>query len=269
MTLRDKQGEPVSGTEGSVEPRPARSPRLLPGPGPSTMRTGYFGIEGLDDMLPYGLTYDTQIMAEGDTGIGKSVLAAQFLYEGLVTGDTCIYIACDEPPDVMRENMTSFRLGTRAHEAAGKLIFVDAYARDRSKEKYHIPDPSNFDEFFLYEKKVVEMAAGNPTRLIVDSVSTILATATTPEIISFNATRLRYLRSRNVLTLDSIVWSVLEDRALNGLRHAYPMILYMKYIRSEGMMQRYLQLGKLKSGQFQATQHLFSIDPRTGIVVQR
>lgn len=249
----------------------ARSGGLPSGPseaGP-TPRMGFFGVEGLDDLLPSGVSYDTQIMVEGDTGIGKSVLAAQFLYEGLVTGDTCVYIACDEPPQVMRATMTNFRLGAEAHERIGRLIFVDAYARDRSAERHVIPDPSSFDEFFLYERRFVELAGDRPIRLVVDSLSTIMATASTAEVITFNSSRLRYLRSRRALTLDSVVVDTLDVRTVNGLRHAYPMIVRMRYAQTEtGALQRYIQLGKLKSGQFAATQHQFSIDPRTGIVFQ-
>ncbi len=232
-------------------------------------RQGYFGVEGLDDMIPGGIGYDTQVMVEGDTGIGKSVLAAQFLYEGLMVGDTCVYIACDEPPNIMRRNMASFRLGTIAHERAGKLIFVDAYTRDRSTELNSIPDPTSLDELFLYEKRFVELAGrSGPVRLVVDSLSTVFGLASSAEIVAFNATRLRYLRSRSVLTLDTIVRGVLDERTTNGLRHAYPMIVNLRFVASEGRMQRLIQLGKLRSGMFQATQYPFTIDPRTGIVVQ-
>lgn len=244
-----------------------RTPAREPGPGPQATRIGYFGVEGLDDLLPQGITYDSQIMSEGDTGVGKSVLAAQFLYEGLVTGDTCVYVACDEPPQVMRVNMANFRLGTMAHEQAGRLIFVDAYARERSRERFAIPEPENFDEFFLHTKKVIELAGDRPVRMVTDSLSTIMATARPDDILAFNSNRLRYLRSRNVLALDAYVGGILDERTMNGLRHAYPMIVYLKYITSNGFMQRYIQLGKLKSGQFQASQHTFSIDPRTGIIV--
>ncbi len=238
------------------------SPQGAPG------RAGFLGVEGLDDLIPYGISYDTQVMLEGDTGIGKSVFAAQFLYEGLTTGDTCIYIACDEPPEMMRRNMANFRLGTVAHERAGRLLFVDAYSRDRSNERYTIPDPTSFDEFFLYEKRFVETVGEGPVRLAVDSLSTIMAMARTEEVVEFNANRLRYLRSRNVLTLDSVVVGVLDDRAMNGLRHAYGMIVNMRYVTVDGSTHRVINLGKLKSGQFQANQQLFTIDPRTGIVIQ-
>ena len=232
-------------------------------------RLGFFGVEGIDSLLPSGITYDTQIMVQGDTGIGKSVLSAQFLYEGLLVGDRCIYIACDEPPEVMRESMANLRLGTIAHERTGQLVFIDAYTRERSREPHFIPDPSNFDEFFLYQKRVLEEKPDVPTRLVVDSISTIYSTSAASDVLEFSGHRLRYLRSKRVLTMDVFVGGVMEERAIAGLAHFYPMILRMHYLTVDGSLQRYFQLGKLKSGQFTSTRYQFSIDARTGIIVQR
>lgn len=231
------------------------------------LRRGFFGVEGLDDLVPEGVTYDTQIMVQGDTGIGKSVLAAQFVYEGLLAGDVCIYIACDEPPEAMRRSMANFRLGTRAYEETGQLVFVDAYTRERSRERHHIVDPGNFDEFFLYQRRLVEGCRGRPTRLVVDSMSTILSTADTTDTLQFSGARLRYLRSAAALTLDNYVLGVMDERSVAGLSHVYPLIVNMKYVPVAGALQRYIQLGKLRSGQFSATQHPFTIDARTGIVI--
>ena len=233
----------------------------------SGMRLGYFGVEGIDELLPSGLAYDTQIMVQGDTGVGKSVLAAQFLYEGLLVGDYCIYIAIDEPPEVMRETMANFRLGTMAYERLERLVFVDAFGRQLSNERLVIREPGNFDEFFTYLRQIVDEYRRGPTRLVTDSISTIMATASLADILEFNDARLRFLRSREVLTLDNYVAGVLEERTLAGLSHSYPLILTLTYARVDGGLQRFLQFGKLKSGQFRATRHSFTIDPRTGIVV--
>lgn len=233
-------------------------------------QNGFLGVEGLDALLPDGITYDSQIMVIGDTGVGKSVLAAQFLYEGLVTGDVCIYIACDEPLNNMRQHMAGFRLGTTAYERAGQLLMLDAYGRELSNEKRVVPDPTNLDEFFLYQKQIVDeaRATGKRMRMVVDSLSTPMATSPANEIIDFNAHRLRYLRANRVLTLDNVVANVLDERTVSGLTHAYPLIIRMGYHMENGTMDRYIQLGKLKSGQFSANEHGFTIDPRTGIVLQ-
>ncbi|HEX2987044.1 MAG TPA: ATPase, partial [Chloroflexota bacterium] len=121
---------------------------------------------------------------------------------------------------------------------------------------------------FLYEKRMVEMAAGRPVRIVADSISTLLSTASATDILEFSGHRLRYLRSRQVLTLDVYVGGVMEERAVAGLAHLYPMILRMHYQSTGNVLQRYLQLGKLKSGQFTSQQHQFNIDSKTGIIVQ-
>jgi KaiC/GvpD/RAD55 family RecA-like ATPase len=229
---------------------------------------GFFGVEGIDTLLPQGMTYDTQIMVQGETGIGKSVLAAQFLYEGLLVGDKCVYVACDEPPDVMRQNMANLRLGSIAYEETGQLVFLDAYSRERSRERYSVPDPGNFDKFLLYQKRVLEGLGEGSVRMAVDSISTVYSTRDAGEVLEFSGHRLRYLRARRVLTLDVYVGGVMEERAVAGLNHLYPLILRMQYAKVDGSLQRYLQLGKLKSGQFSSTQHQFSIDFRTGMIVQ-
>ena len=245
----------------------ARNPPWRSAPGGQHSQPGFFGVEGIDALVPGGVSYDTQIMVQGDTGIGKSVLAAQFVYEGLLVGDRCVYVACDEPPSALRESMANLRLGTVAYERSGQLVFIDSYSRERSRETYFVPDPSNFDEFFLYQRRVLDQHAGVPTRMVVDSISTVLSTAATPDILEFSGLRLRYLRARRVLTLDVVVAGVIEERALAGLSHLYPMILKMHYVPVDGSLQRYLQLGKLRSGHFTSVQHQFSIDPRTGIIV--
>lgn len=80
---------------------------------------GFFGIDGLDQVVPQGMEYGSQILVYGDTGVGKTILAGEFLKEGLLCGDICIYVACDEPPAVMRGHLREYRVGVRAYEEAG------------------------------------------------------------------------------------------------------------------------------------------------------
>jgi archaellum biogenesis ATPase FlaH len=89
------------------------------------------------------------------------------------------------------------------------------------------------------------------------------------DIVEFNAHRLRFLRQRGVLTLDNYVKGTLDEQVLNRLRHAYPIIVNLRYAATDGNPMRLIQLGKLKSGQFAGEAFPFIIDPRTGIVVQR
>lgn len=51
---------------------------------------GFFGIDGLDQVVPQGMEYGSQILVYGDTGVGKTILAGEFLKEGLLCGDISI-----------------------------------------------------------------------------------------------------------------------------------------------------------------------------------
>lgn len=248
----------------------ALEPAVLTAAEHATGQVGYFGLDGLDALLPEGLSYDSQVMVTGETGIGKSIFAAQFLYEGLVTGDTCIYVACDETPDNTRQYLAGFRLGTVAYERIGQLLIVDAYGRELSRERRVVPEPTNLDEFFVYQKQAVDeaLAAHRRVRLVVDSLSTVMAVNTPTDCIEFNSHRLRYLRSRRVLTLDNYVAGVLDERTMAGLSHIYPLIVRLSYHGTATERARYIQVGKLKSGMFSATERPFTIDPRTGIVLR-
>jgi KaiC/GvpD/RAD55 family RecA-like ATPase len=248
----------------------AGAPAALTAAERAAAQVGYFGLEGLDALLPEGLSYDSQVMVTGETGIGKSIFAAQFLYEGLVTGDTCIYVACDEAPINMRQHMAGFRLGTVAYERIGQLLMVDAYGRELSRERRVVPEPTNLDEFFVYQKQTVDeaLATHRRVRMVVDSLSTVMAVNTPTDCIEFNSHRLRYLRAHRVLTLDNYVAGVLDERTMAGLSHAYPLIVRLSYHGTANDLTRYIQLGKLKSGMFSASERPFTIDPRTGIVVR-
>ncbi|NPV27594.1 MAG: ATPase [Firmicutes bacterium] len=231
------------------------------------MSRAFFGVEGLDTIVSQGLSYGSQILVQGDTGVGKTVLAGEFIKEGLICGDTCIYVACDEAPSVMREHLTMFKLSTKAYEETGRLIFVDAYEQDDSPELYSISDHGNLDKYFTLEKKILSKNLGGRVRLIVDSMSTLLTGLDSNQIINFHKNRLKFLRKHGVLTMDVFVKDILESQVMTAISHLYNVIVRMTLGGSPARPVRILQLGKLKSGKFSANQYMFTIHPVFGIVV--
>ncbi len=227
----------------------------------------YFGVEGLDRLISKGMSYGSQIMVHGDTGVGKTVLAGEFIKEGLRCGDVCIYVACDEPPAVMRQHLGTFRVGTRAYEEVERLIFVDAYEEEASSEKFHIADQRSLDKYFALERELIRCYAGRRIRLVVDSLSTIFTPFDPPEILEFHRSRLKYLRKNEILTLDIFVDGVLEDRVMTIASHLYNVILKMKFGGTETRPVRILQVGKVRSGKFSSTPYMFGISPVFGILV--
>ncbi|MFQ6012327.1 MAG: RAD55 family ATPase [Thermoplasmata archaeon] len=66
------------------------------------------GIEGLDKMLSGGLVPGRPYALTGPPGSGKSILAMQFLLEGIKNGESVIMVSVDEPPNEIKANMGHF-----------------------------------------------------------------------------------------------------------------------------------------------------------------
>jgi len=227
----------------------------------------YFGVEGLDVIAAQGLSYGSQIMVQGETGIGKTVLAGQFIKEGLLCGDTCVYVACDEAPGVMRNHLIGFNLCPQAYEQANRLVFVDAYEQEESAEAFYVNGHGGLDKYFCLEREILKAYQGRCVRLVVDSFSTLAADVEPVELINFHQHRLKYLRKNGILAMDVFVNDVLDPRAMTSLAHMYYVIVKMNFGGGGTSPTRMIQLGKLKSGKFSASRYMFTIHQVFGIIM--
>jgi KaiC/GvpD/RAD55 family RecA-like ATPase len=67
------------------------------------------GISGLDKLLHGGFVPGRPYIVSGPPGAGKTILAMQFLREGLEGGERCLFVALEEPPNELKINMRPFR----------------------------------------------------------------------------------------------------------------------------------------------------------------
>jgi circadian clock protein KaiC len=65
------------------------------------------GVWGLDEILAGGLTRGRMFLLEGAPGTGKTTIALQFLLEGAVRGEKCLYITLSETDDELRDSAAS------------------------------------------------------------------------------------------------------------------------------------------------------------------
>jgi circadian clock protein KaiC len=91
------------------------------------------GVKGLDEILGGGFPRGRTILVVGSPGSGKTILAVQFLRAGAVAGERSIYIAFDERPEQVKENVSAFGWDLDRLEAEGKIMFVDATPFRRAK----------------------------------------------------------------------------------------------------------------------------------------
>ena len=59
------------------------------------MKSVKTGIPGFDDVLKGGLPERTAMLVTGVPGAGKTILALQYILEGLQAGEPCLFISCE------------------------------------------------------------------------------------------------------------------------------------------------------------------------------
>ncbi|TFF84932.1 ATPase [Candidatus Heimdallarchaeota archaeon] len=100
------------------------------------------GMPGLDKMLNGGLPKGRTILLSGPAGAGKTTLATQFIYKGVLEhGDPGIYVTFDESPETVRENFASYNWRIESLEKENLLALVDGFsmrAGVASKERFNI-----------------------------------------------------------------------------------------------------------------------------------
>jgi len=112
----------------------------------------------------------------GPSGIGKTIFAKQFLFNGLVNGEIGIYLSTDESPRRIQESMK--RLGFNVDTYADNDTFriIDGYSwkiGGKSCSKYCVSNPDNLAS--------VSMAIDNArkdlkkTRLVLDSLTGLMS----------------------------------------------------------------------------------------------
>lgn len=233
----------------------------------TSSKTGYFGIHGIDNLIGEGLAYGSQIMIKGNSGVGKSVLAAQFVKETLACRDNCIYVCCDESPGEMRENLKQYGVHPLPYEEKGRLVFIDAYSLEPTGKNYFSSE-DGLEKYLALERQVIKsMKNGYPTRIIVDSLSTLLMGRDNQEIMQFHRFRLKLLKRSGIIDMDLMVDEVLEESMFKLSAHLYDVIINMYYTGSPERQIRALHLGKMKSGKFDSSQLFYTIDSNIGLII--
>jgi KaiC/GvpD/RAD55 family RecA-like ATPase len=133
------------------------------------------GIEGFDDLCEGGLIRNRSYLLSGPAGAGKTIFGLQYLYNGITKyGENGIYIATEERPDEVRENVLKFGWDFEALEDEGKLAMIDACSTKigiPSHEKY--VDVRPFDLRSMMDQIIAIQDSIDAKRALFDSTTSI------------------------------------------------------------------------------------------------
>ena len=118
------------------------------------------GVAGLDELISGGFPKGRVILVLGGPGTGKTILASQFLYKGLVEyGENGVFVSLDESKNHFYPEMLKFGWDFKKAEDEGKFAFIDATRLSRVailKEKMMREETSSLRGKQLQIDKLIE-----------------------------------------------------------------------------------------------------------------
>lgn len=127
------------------------------------------GIKGLDELIGGGIASGSRTILYGPPGVGKTVFAMQFLWQGLLDGEAVSFDVMDKPFPRLRAYFKSFGWNIEPYEANKKFISIqafphfDPYPRDSNVIYFGLDD---FEEMkridkLISDSRVTRFAAGD------------------------------------------------------------------------------------------------------------
>lgn len=91
------------------------------------------GVKGLDNVIEGGYPRQRTMMLMGGPGVGKTIMALQFINETCKSGLKCMYLATEETPEELYTQANQLGLDLEKHVKSDKLDIISALA-ERMKD---------------------------------------------------------------------------------------------------------------------------------------
>lgn len=126
-------------------------------------------IEGFDEITHGGMPIGRTTLASGTSGTGKTLLAIQFLYNGIqYLGEPGVFVTFEESPVDIITNARSFGWELQKLIDEGKLFILDASPDPEGQEVV-----GNFDLSALIERIQYAIRKYKAKRVSIDSVTAV------------------------------------------------------------------------------------------------
>ena len=228
------------------------------------------GIPGLDSLIEGGFPQGRSILVTGEPGTGKSILALQFLAEGLKRNEKCIFVSADENPMDILEQAASIGWDFERHIENKELAILNAGTYLTSSpggaSERHIDVQKAVSDLGVFVKQL------GAKRLVLDPAGPfLLLRASTARIQDQIRLLIRLMRSSlpttNLLTSYAVPRT--GERSMHGTEeYLVAGALVLEMVWKNGALARSLVVEKMRCTDVKPTQVEFDIVKGAGIVVQ-
>jgi len=127
------------------------------------------GVPGLDEVLDGGFLPGRSYLVLGTPGTGKTILALQWLREGLSRGERVLYLTIGEPSAGIIRNVESLSWGV------DDIPFVDALpvTSRTARKEYSFLSPAEVEGSEVWNRIHDTVEEHAPDRLVLDSLTNL------------------------------------------------------------------------------------------------
>ncbi|EHR79559.1 hypothetical protein OCC_09194 [Thermococcus litoralis DSM 5473] len=226
------------------------------------------GIPGMDEILHGGIPERNVVLLSGGPGTGKTIFSQQFLWNGLQMGEPGIYVALEEHPVQVRQNMAQFGWDVKPYEEQGMFAMVDAFTagigKSKEYEKYIVHDLTDIREFIDVLRQAIKDI--NAKRVVVDSVTTLYINK--PAMARSIILQLKRVLAGTGCTSIFVSQISVGERGFGGpgVEHGVDGIIRLDLDEIDGELKRSLIVWKMRGTSHSMRRHPFEITDK-GITV--
>jgi circadian clock protein KaiC len=218
------------------------------------------GIPNFDKLIEGGFEENSTNLLVGSSGSGKSILAVQFLIEGIKKAERCLYITFEEKKDEFYSNMKEFGWDLKALEKKGSFTFLE-YTPE--KVQTMLEEGGGIIETIVLKKKI--------KRIVIDSITSF-------ELLFEEDLKKReaalelfnMLRKWDCTSLLTYEGDPIRDKKATSrtLEFESDSIILLYFLRQKKERERLLEILKMRGTKHSTQIYPFSIS-KSGIVVSK
>ena len=214
------------------------------------------GVDGLDDILAGGYAGNRIHLVEGQPGTGKTTLALQFLLQGCVNGERCLYVTLSESKNELLHVASTHGWSLDAIKICE--LIPPELSLDREQEQ-SVVYSADLELGETISMVMAEIEAYRPSRVVFDSLAEIRLLAQGALRYRRQILALKHYFAMHDLTallLDDLTRSE-EELSLPSLVHG---VIRLEQLAAQyGTERRRLHVSKMRGRHFRGGFHDFVI----------